>query len=126
MTVFTRRCGSSAEVLVNLKLGKLSSTSTQPGQSPDLNTNDLVFFASLQKDVEMVAKKNVLDLLEAVQDVWHACPVDKIESVWRILYVLCKGILATDGDNSYPHHTCTRTSHAKASRAGDRYDQAFF
>ena len=30
---------------------------TQPAQSPDLNVNDLAFFASLQSDTELVAKE---------------------------------------------------------------------
>ena len=40
---------------------------TQPAQSPDLNCNDLAFFASLQSDTELVAKENVVDLVQAVK-----------------------------------------------------------
>ena len=39
----------------------------QPAQSPDLRNNDLAFFASLQKDTDLVAKENVKDLVAAVK-----------------------------------------------------------
>ena len=53
----------------------------QPAQSPDLNTNDLAFFASLQKDTDLVAKENVKDLIAAVKlclDEYHSEGMDAV------------------------------------------------
>lgn len=40
----------------------------QPAQSPDLNTKDLAFFASLQKNAKRVAKKTVFNLVLTVKE----------------------------------------------------------
>ena len=58
---------------------------TQPPQSPDLNCNDLALFASLQSDTELVAKRNVVDLVEAVQKTWEEYRKQHIEAVWLVL-----------------------------------------
>ena len=58
---------------------------TQPPQSPDLNCNDLALFASLQSDTELVAKRNVVDLVEAVQKTWEEYRKEQIEAVWLVL-----------------------------------------
>ena len=97
---------------------------TQPAQSPDLNVNDLAFFASLQSDTELVAKEKVTDLVEAVTDCWHAYPLEKMESVWRCLYASFKGIVETGGDNQYSHHTGSRAKHSESDRAGERHDRS--
>ena len=98
---------------------------TQPAQSPDLNVNDLAFFASLQSDTELVAKENVTDLVEAVTACWENYPIERMESVWRCLYGSFKGIVETRGDNNYSHHTGSRSKHAKSDREGDRHDRMF-
>ena len=99
---------------------------TQPAQSPDLNCNDLAFFASLQTDTELVVKKNVKDLVEAVKSAWEEYPAERMDSVWRLLWASFKGILSDDGgNNNYSHHTGSRTAHAKSSRAGDKHDRSF-
>ena len=57
----------------------------QPPQSPDLNCNDLAFFASLQSDTELVAKKNVVDLVAPVQKTWEEVPTERMEAVWLVV-----------------------------------------
>ena len=98
---------------------------TQPAQSPDLNCNNLAFFASLQSDTELVAKKNVFDLVEAVKDSWTAYPAERMEAVWRVLYASFKGIMETSGDNSYSHHTGSRAAHKASARRGETHDRSF-
>ena len=51
----------------------------QAAQSPDLNRNDLGFFASLHSDIELVVKKNMTDL---VVHSWDAYPKDRMVAVW--------------------------------------------
>lgn len=97
---------------------------TQPAQSPDLNCNDLAFFASLQTDTDLVTKKNVHDLVTAVERCWNDYPFERMESVWRILFASFKGILSCGGENKYSHHTGSRTAHAKSGRQGDRHDRS--
>ena len=98
---------------------------TQPPQSPDVHCNDLAFFASLQSDTELVAKRNVVDLIEAVQKTWEEFPKEPMEAVWRVLYASFKGILTVEGDNSYCHHTGSRAAHTLSPRRGDSHDRFF-
>ena len=98
---------------------------TQPAQSLDLNCNDLAFFASLQSDVELVAKKNVTDLVKAVESCWEEYPSERMENVWRCLYGSFKGIVRANGDNTYSHHTGSRTAHSRSQRAGEKHDMSF-
>lgn len=70
----------------------------------------------------MVAKKNIFDLVEAVKEARQDYPVEKMESIWRLLYASFKGILSADGDNSYSHHTGSCAAHSKSAQEGDRHD----
>ena len=58
---------------------------TQPAQSPDLNCNDLAFFASLQSQTELVAKENVADLVRAVTKCWEEYPEELMEKSLALL-----------------------------------------
>ena len=107
------------------KAGINTQVVTQPAQSPDLSCNDLAFFTSLQVDTELVVKKNVKDLIVAVEENWNNFPAVRTESVWRILYASYKRIIYTDGDNSYSHHTGSRTDHASSQRKGELHDRQF-
>eukprot|EP00117_Sycon_ciliatum_P044524 scpid94515/ scgid32113/ len=97
----------------------------QPAQSPDLNVNDLAFFSSLQSDTELVAKRNVFDLVAAVEKSWAEYPQERMEAVWRVLYASFKGIVTARGDNSYSHHTGSRAAHSASSRRGESHDRRF-
>ena len=100
------------------------SVVVQPAQSPHLNVNDLAFFSSLQKDVQMVTKKNVFDLLEAVKMACDTYPADRMDAVWRVVYGSFKGILTSVGDNAYSHHTGSRVAHSQSDREGDNHDRS--
>ena len=97
---------------------------TQPAQSPDLNVNDLAFFASLQSDTELVAKENVKDLSAAVIACWEEYPQDRMSAVWSCLYASFKGILETGGDNIYGKHTGSRKAHHESREAGEIHDRS--
>ena len=77
--------------------------SVQPAQSPDFNCNDLAFFASLQKDTELVAKENVFDL----EHCWQDYPSEKMESVLDVLLHHSKAL--------YPLMATTRTATIQAA-----------
>ena len=94
-------------------------------QIPDLNVNDLAFFSSLQKDTELVAKGNVFDLSAAIVKAWEEYPLERMASVWRLLYALYKGIVEDDGGNSYSHDTGSRKAHNASAKAGDNHDRRF-
>ena len=96
---------------------------TQPPQSPDLNCNELAFFTSLQSDTELVAKENVTDLIKAVESCWHSYPADRMESVWRCLFASFRGIVETSGDNSYSHHSGSRTAYQRGR--GDSRNRSY-
>ena len=96
----------------------------QPAQSPDLRTNDLAFFASLQKDTDLVAKENAKDLVAAVKlrlDEYHA---ERMDAVLRCLFASYNGIITTMGDNNYSHYTGSRAVYSRSRRAGDAHDRS--
>jgi hypothetical protein len=68
---------------------------TQPAQSPDLNVNDLGFFASLQSMYYRTSPKNVIELIEMVES-YH---------IWLSLQCCMNKIIEEKGDNKYklPH-----------------------
>ena len=76
----------------------------QPGQSPDLNIDDLVFFASLQVDVSLVSKETRRDPHDAVVLYWQAYPLECMTAVWRCLYSSYHGILSAEGGDYYEKH----------------------
>ena len=46
-----------------------------------LNCNDLAFFVSLLSDADLVAKRNMRDLLAAVEECWENFPVERMDNV---------------------------------------------
>ena len=98
----------------------------QPAKSLDLNTNDLAFFPSLQKDTDLVAKENVKDLVAAVKLCLDEYPAERMDAVLRCLIASYNGIITTMGDlgNNYSHHTGSRAAHSRSRRAGDAPDRS--
>ena len=99
----------------NMK-GFTIEVAVQPPQSPDLNVNDLTFFSSLQTDTELVAKENVFDLSAAIVKAWEEYPLERMASVWRLLYASYKGIVEDDGGNAYSHHTGSRKANNASAK----------
>jgi hypothetical protein len=58
---------------------------TQLAQSPDLNVNDLGFFASLQSMYYRTSPKNSIDLIEMVESCFNKYDVNKVNRIWLSL-----------------------------------------
>ena len=41
------------------------------------------------------------------------------------LYGSLEGIVRANGDNTYSHHTGSRTAHSRSQRAGEKHDMSF-
>ena len=86
---------------------------TQPPQSPDLNVN------------ELVAKETAIELKEAVENCWQEYPADRMPAVWNCLFASFKGIVESNGDNSYSHPTGSRHAHHISAEEGEHHDRRF-
>jgi len=79
----------------------------QPAQSPDMNKNDLCFFASLQKKAHRLKQdsKKVEDLVVAVKQAYEEYEVDTLTRIHAIQYEIYRQIMLSGGDNTYklPH-----------------------
>jgi hypothetical protein len=81
---------------------------TQPAQSPDLNVNDLGFFASLQSMYYKTAPTDALELLidkKVVETCFNNYHVNKLNRIWLTLQSCMNEIIEEKGDNKYkiPH-----------------------
>ena len=78
---------------------------TQPAQSPDLNVNDLGFFASLQSMYYRKDPKNAIELIEMVESCFNDYHVYKLNRIWLSLQCCMNKIIEEKGDNKYkiPH-----------------------
>jgi hypothetical protein len=74
---------------------------TQPAQSPDLNVNDLGFFASLQSMYYRTSPKNSIDLIEMVESYFNKYDVNKVNRVWLSIQCCMSKIIDEKGDNKY-------------------------
>ena len=78
---------------------------TQPAQSPDLNINDLAFFASMASLMKKRKPKTQLQLVEFVQQEYaQYCPT-VLNKMWLTHMAVMNEILKCDGGNTYklPH-----------------------
>lgn len=94
------------EEAANAEEGWIIKFKTQPAQSPDLNKNDLCFFASLQKDAaNLKYGRELRDIFRAVKDAYTNYEVDKLVRVEGILMQAMREILKDGGGNQYvmPH-----------------------
>jgi hypothetical protein len=79
---------------------------TQPAQSPDLNVNDLGFFASLQLMYYRTSPKDAIELIEMVESCFNNYDVNKVVNhIWLSLQSCMNKIIEEKGDNKYkiPH-----------------------
>ena len=76
----------------------------QTAQSPDMNKNDLCFFASLQKKANQIKKqkKDIPSLIEAVQQAYSDYPEDTLTRVHALQYEIYRSIITCGGGNDYP------------------------
>jgi hypothetical protein len=87
-----------------IELGINVSINFQPPQSPDLNINDLSFFASIQslyyKQTEVIIK-NIETLIEAMDYTYEKYNCIKINRAFLTLFTNYNAILQTEGKNNY-------------------------
>ena len=75
----------------------------QPAQSPDMNKNDLCFFASLQKKAHRLKadSKKVGDLIAVVKQVYEEYEVAILTRIHAFQYEIYRQIMLSGGDNTY-------------------------
>ncbi|CAM9626066.1 unnamed protein product, partial [Discosporangium mesarthrocarpum] len=110
-TIFVQQDGAKPHTgggvmeAIQAKAGGSIILKTQPGNSPDLNVNDLGLFHSIQQLKEDVGMSSPEDLLEATMEAFDVYPQETPERVWQSLFAVLGEVLGSKGDNSYklPH-----------------------
>ena len=76
---------------------------TQPPNSPDLNINDLGFFASLKVDVKRICTHCTSreEMMANVMKAFEEYPRDKIDGIWACWFNNLRSVMASDGGNDY-------------------------
>ena len=77
----------------------------QPANSPDMNVLDLAYFGSIQSLTLETSPKNLSDLIESVEHVFHSYPVDNLDKVFITLQSVLLEVTNARGENKYetPH-----------------------
>ena len=90
---------------------------TQPAQSPDLNVNDLGFFASLTSRVWGMNASSIDELVETIFDQYEKYDGDTMERVWQSLFKVYNQTLRLMGDNDVKvEHTGFEAAEGKNAR----------
>ncbi|CAN0403648.1 unnamed protein product, partial [Laminaria digitata] len=91
------------EILNSAGMGRgwLVELKTQPSQSPDLNVNDLGFFASLKSRVWRANANSVNELVKNNFDLYEKYDGDTLERVWQSLFKVYNQTLRKLGDNDF-------------------------
>jgi hypothetical protein len=76
---------------------------TQPPNLPDLNINNLGFFASLKVDVKRICTHctSRAEMMVNVMKAFEEYPRDKIDGLWACWFNNLRNIVASDGGNDY-------------------------
>ena len=76
---------------------------TQPPNSPDLNINDLGFFASLKVDVKRICTHCTSreEMMANVVKAFEEYPRDKIDGIWACWFNNLRSVMSCDGGNDY-------------------------
>jgi len=87
------------------ELGVSVRLMTQPAQSPDLNINDLAFFASLASLMKQRKPKTELQLVEFVQEEFARYSPTVLNKMWLTHMAVMNEILKCDGNDAHklPH-----------------------
>ncbi|CAM9741400.1 unnamed protein product, partial [Sphacelaria rigidula] len=88
---------SNPEILNSAGMGLV----TQPAQSPDLNVNDLCFFASLKSRVWGMTASSIDELVETISKQYEEYNSDTLERVWHSLFKVYNQTLREMGDNDF-------------------------
>jgi hypothetical protein len=76
---------------------------TQPPNSPDLNINDLGFFASLKTNVRLICSHCTSreEMMANVLKAFDEYPADKLDGIWACYYNNLRSVMACKGGNDY-------------------------
>jgi len=76
---------------------------TQPPNSPDLNINDLGFFASLKVDVKRICTHCTSreEMMVNVMKAFEEYPREKIDGIWACWFNNLRSVMSCDGGNDY-------------------------
>ena len=76
---------------------------TQPPNSPDLNVNDLGFFASLKVDVKRICTHctSRQEMMVNVMKAFEEYPREKIDGIWASWFNNLRSVMSCDGGNDY-------------------------
>ena len=95
---------------------------TQRAQSPDLNVNDLGFFASLKWRVCGMNASSIDELVETIFQQYEEYDSATLERVWQSLFTVYKQTLRKMGDNDFSveHTGVTARQQAGTLREGGK------
>ena len=98
------------EELENLGLKDRIYLVTQPANSPDLNINDLGFFASIQSEYWRRNPRTTTELVDMVLDTFDKYPHKKLNKIWLSYRMVLNKVLEHKGNNDYkmPHMNKTK------------------
>ena len=102
---------------------------TQPAQSPDLNVNDLGFFASLKSRVWGMNASSIDELVETIFQQYEEYDSPTLERVWQSLFKVYNQTLRKMGDNDFisvEHTGVTAWQKAGTLERVVKYDQETF
>ena len=101
---------------------------TQPAQSPDLNVNDLGFFASLEWRVWGMNASSINEFVETIFQQYEEYDSATLERVWQSLFKVYNQTLRQMGDNDFSvkHTGVTAWQKAGTLGRGVKYDQEAF
>ena len=89
---------------------------TQPPNSPDLNINDLGFFASLKVNVKRICTHctSRQEMMVNVMKAFEEYPREKIDGIWACWFNNLYRVMSCDGGNDY------KQAHNGGKRERDR------
>ncbi|CAM9347038.1 unnamed protein product [Sphacelaria rigidula] len=122
---------NNPEILNSAGMGQgwLVELVTQPFQSPDLNINDLSFFASLKSRVCGMNSSTVDELVETIFQHYEEYDSDTLERVWQRFFKAYNETLRSKmGDNDFSvEHTGVRARQRAGTleRVVQYYQEAF-
>ena len=86
---------------VDIAMGIQPELVTEPAQSPDLNVNDLGFFASLKSRVWGINASTIEELVKTIFEQYEEYDGDALERVWQCLFKVYNQTLRKFGDNDF-------------------------
>jgi hypothetical protein len=103
--VLARRPDVFTSAMEDMGIGDQIKLVTQPAQSPDLNVNDLGYFAAIQAAYYKKSPRNAVEMLAMVDECVSEFDVHKINRIWLTLQGCMNETINLHGANDYkiPH-----------------------